>query len=132
MTASPPGATNRCSHLKSRCVKVGGSWGSRSCRSCARPRIALLAVVELGEYAPALCCVQGIVAQHVALARTVANGRDGVLAGLDLIWRYPTRRVGARDHVARVARIGQAHELREVRIQRRDLDLHAPGWDMSH
>src|SRR5207249_8756876 len=103
---------------------IAEPFGNLCCH--AVDSLALFARVELGEYSPALWRFQGIVAKHVALGRAVANQRDGVVAGRKLIPGDLTCRAGACDRVARVARIGPAHELREARVERRDLEMHAP------
>src|SRR5207245_2179734 len=87
---------------------------------------SLLPGVKLREYNPSLCRVQRVVAQHVATAGEVADRGDGIPIGLGLIRCCTTRRVSGREHVAHVPRIEQANELGELRVQRRDLNMHAP------
>src|SRR2546428_11343556 len=85
-----------------------------------------LAGVRLREYSPSVRRVQRVVAQHVAIAGAVADRGDGIPVGPGLIQCYTTRRVSGREHVAYVPRIQQANELGELRVQRRDLKMHAP------
>jgi hypothetical protein len=84
---------------------------------------ALIAIIDLREHRRRRV-IWLVVAQHMALAGPVADGRH-----LDLGAAAPC--AGSPEHLASVGGVGSARELWEANVERRDLDAHPPGWNLG-
>src|SRR5262249_7879700 len=79
---------------------------------------SVLAGVKLGEHGSRLRRVDGVIAQDMALAGTVADRGDGVSVQTRLIRGSVASHVRGREQVVHVPWIRQANELGEPRVQR--------------